>query len=62
MPPVAMLTPLRGAAGELARRNLATQRSSVREQADAPGQLPSLVATFHSALALLIIEILPGSG
>jgi hypothetical protein len=27
MPPVAMLTALRGAAGELARRNLATQRS-----------------------------------
>jgi hypothetical protein len=35
---------------------------SVREQADAPGRLPSLVATFRAALALLIIEILPGSG
>jgi hypothetical protein len=32
------------------------------EQTDAPGRLPSLVATFRAALALLIIEILPGSG
>ena len=27
-----------------------------------PGRLPSLVATFRAALALLIIELLPGSG
>ena len=52
--------PLRGAAGELAQRSLATHRSQCERQAthrvDCPRWSPA------SALALLIIEILPDQG
>jgi hypothetical protein len=62
MPPVAVHRPFAAPLVSWPGGTWPPSARSVREQADGLGRLSSLVATFRAALALLIIELQPGSG